>query len=453
MLDVVSQWVAHYGYALVCLFLLVEAAGLPVPGETALVTAAALAGRGTLSIVGVIAAGLIGTVLGGHAGYWIGARGGHAVVVRYGRYVGLNEKRLAQTHNFFAQHGAKTVLLGRFVAFIRSFVGIFAGLNAMSMPTFALFNALGGAVWVTAFSILGYVFGRNLPRLVHYIGRVSLLVAILIALVAGVVFLWRWFANNRTQVVARLDEDFVHAAQTPRMNQLRIEHPRAWHLFTGGFAQSEYLALHLLIGFLLSLTVIGVFASITEGLLDSSPLTRFDVAVATRLQQSATAQMLSVFAFLSSLGGRGLMTVFLIGGAIIQAVRRRGLDLAAWCAAFIGASLLDAALRAAVRRSELPFADVVLIDWGTGLTSGHALGVLVGYGMLAYLAYSVISNPVARGFIIVIAASVIAAVTVARLYLGQHYVSDATAGLAAGLIWWATCVSGVEIARSRHWRR
>jgi undecaprenyl-diphosphatase len=237
------------------------------------------------------------------------------------------------------------------------------------------------------------------------------------------------------------------------MAQLRVDHPRAFSLVSGGFAQSEYLAVHLLIGFLMSITVIGVFASITEGLLDSSPLTRFDVAVATHLQQSATMDMLNVFAFVSSLGGRGLMLVFLIVGAIIYAARRQWLPFVGWCSAFIGATVLDAALRAAVRRSELPFADVVLIDWGTGLTSGHALGVLVGYGMLAYLIYSVISNAIGRTIIIVLATSVIAAIVVSRLYLGQAYISDATAGLAAGLIWWATCVSGVEVARSRHWRR
>src|SRR5581483_5950526 len=190
MLDVVSQWVAHYGYVLVALFLLIEGAGLPVPGETALVTAAALAGRGRLSIAGVIVAGCIGTVVGGHAGYWIGARGGTALVTRYGRWIRLTEARLAQTHRFFERHGAKTVLLGRFVAFLRSFVGIFAGISAMPMGVFATYNALGGAVWVLTFSVLGYVFGRNLPRLVQYIGRVSLLVALLIALVVAVVFLW-----------------------------------------------------------------------------------------------------------------------------------------------------------------------------------------------------------------------------------------------------------------------
>src|SRR5437764_2625109 len=129
MLDVVSQWVAQYGYVLVALFLFVEGAGVPVPGETALVTAAALAGRGTLSIAGVVLAGCIGTILGEHAGYWIGLRGGTAFVKRHGRWVGLNDERLAKTNRFFEQHGAKTLLLGRFVAFVRSFVGIFSGIS------------------------------------------------------------------------------------------------------------------------------------------------------------------------------------------------------------------------------------------------------------------------------------------------------------------------------------
>jgi membrane protein DedA with SNARE-associated domain len=84
MLDVVSQWVAQYGYVLIALFLFIEGAGVPVPGETVLVTAAALAGRGTLSIAGVVVASWVGTVLGEHAGYWIGFRGGSALLARYG---------------------------------------------------------------------------------------------------------------------------------------------------------------------------------------------------------------------------------------------------------------------------------------------------------------------------------------------------------------------------------
>src|SRR5581483_1572465 len=98
--------------------------------------AAALAGRGTLSIIGVVLAGTAGTIVGGHAGYWIGLRGGTGLIAKHGRWIGLNEARLAKTHAFFAQHGAKTVALGRFVAFLRSFVGVFAGISQMPLRVF-----------------------------------------------------------------------------------------------------------------------------------------------------------------------------------------------------------------------------------------------------------------------------------------------------------------------------
>lgn len=452
MLDVVTQWVAHYGFAIVAVLLFLESAGLPLPGETALLTASALAGRGTISFVGVIVAGCVGTIVGGQAGYWIGARGGRALVARHGRWILLTPDRMHQTEAFFARHGAKTVFLGRFVAFMRSFAGIFAGIVSMPLRTFAIYNAAGGAVWVVTFSALGYAFGRNLPRLVRYIGRVSLVLAILVALIVGVVFVWRWFERNRGSVVASLDESYARAAAAPRLSQWRERHPRAWRYVSGNFAQGEYLAIHLIVGFVASLAVIGIFASITEGLVDTSPLTRFDVTIAGRLEQSAAASMLRLFRIVSSVGGRGAMTLFLIVGAAYYAIRRKGLEFSGWCAAFIGGAVLDAALRFVVRRSELPFADVVLIDWGTGLVSAHALGVMVGYGMLAYFLSTLVRSAWARTAIAVVAIAMILSITVSRLFLGQHYVSDASAGLAAGLVWFVMCVTGVEIARQRHWR-
>jgi membrane protein DedA with SNARE-associated domain len=453
MLDVVTHWVAHYGFAIVAAFLFIESAGVPVPGETALVTAAALAGRGTLSIVAVLIAASVGTVAGGHAGYWIGSREGRSLIARYGRWINLTPERMRRTEDVFARHGGKTILLGRFVAFMRSFIGIFAGIVGMPLRSFAVYNATGGILWVLTFSALGYAFGRNLPRLVRYIGRVSLIVAILVALVVGVAYAWRWFERNRSKVVASLDESFARAVTGPRMSEWRGRHPRAWRYVSGNFARSEYLAIHLLVGFLASLAVIAIFASITEGLVDTSPLTRFDVTVAGRLEQSAAASALQLFRVLSSLGGRTAMTVFLTCGGLYYAIKRKGLELTGWCAAFIGGWVLDVVLRAVVRRSELPFADVVLIDWNTGLVSGKALGVVVGYGMVAYLLSSIARNGWVRGLISILAVAMIVAITVSRLFLGQQYISDASAGLAAGLVWMVTCVTGVEIARQRKWGR
>src|SRR5207248_10727732 len=131
------------------------------------------------------------------AGFWIGVRGGPSVIQHYGQRLRLNAERMARFHTFFQRHGAQTLLIGRFVAFLRSFVGIFAGVSGMPTRQFMIYNAVGGAVWVATFSGVGFLFGRNLPRLTKYLGRVSLLFAILVALGVALVFGWRWFKKNR----------------------------------------------------------------------------------------------------------------------------------------------------------------------------------------------------------------------------------------------------------------
>lgn len=160
-----------------------ESFGIPLPGETALVTAGAYAALGRLNIFGVIAAAAIGAIAGDNAGYWLGRKGGIALVRRYGRKVGLTESKLQRVHDFFARHGAKTVFIGRFIALLRSWAAALAGVAEMPYGTFSAWNALGGVAWAAAFGTLGYVFGHNLPLLEHYLGRASLVLAGLVAVV------------------------------------------------------------------------------------------------------------------------------------------------------------------------------------------------------------------------------------------------------------------------------
>jgi len=449
MSDVLGDLLGKYGYSLVAIFLFIETIGIPIPGETALVTAAAVAGRGTMSIVGVIIAAFVGTVAGTATGYWLGLRGGPAIIDRFGRILRLDGPRLERAHAFFLRHGAKTVLLGRFVAFVRSFIGIFAGISRMPARRFLIFNALGGLIWTLTFSTAGYFFGRNLPRLIHDLGRVSLLFALLVALVAGVVYGWRWFGRNRETLVASIDQRWRRFGESPRIGPLRTSHPRLWQAMTARYAQTEYLVVHLVIGFLVCLAVIGIFGAITEDVVESSPLTRFDLAVATRLHESVGAGVLRLLRTVSAFGSRPVMTLLLLAGGILFAAARRSLHLIAWCAAFVGGAFLDAGLRFVVHRSALPFADVVVAEWGTGLTSAHVLGAVVGFGMLAHFIFAQTSRVVTRAAIVTATAALVFGIAVSRLYLGIHYISDEMAGLAAGLLWLATCVSGVEIAEQR----
>ena len=185
MLHYLEVALHHFGYWAVALFMLTEGCGIPVPAETMLVTAAAFASRGTLSLWGVIVAGATGGIVGGAAGYWIGAVGGVRFLRRFGGRVGLGEARLERARTFFRARGDGAVMLGRFVAFLRILVPMFAGITHMPFPRFMLFIGLGAVGAAVAYGVLGYEFGRDLRALEHHLRLATLLVVVLAAVAAG----------------------------------------------------------------------------------------------------------------------------------------------------------------------------------------------------------------------------------------------------------------------------
>lgn len=192
-----GQLIIDYGYAMVAVLIFAEGVGLPLPGETALITAAAFAAQhNRLSIAGVLIAGMVGAAGGGLGGYWIGRTGGLAVLERHGRYIGVTKPRIARARKFFAEHGPKAVFAARFIAILRMFAGLLAGVTHMRFWLFFLWNVLGAIVWSLLFGTLGYLFGNNLPWLEKEIGRTSLIVLGVVVVVA--LFLWHRHRRRAT---------------------------------------------------------------------------------------------------------------------------------------------------------------------------------------------------------------------------------------------------------------
>ena len=190
MLEFLTHVIERYGYFAVALLVTLEGFGLPLPGETAVVTAAAFAARGSLNVVGVVIATSIGTVLGGSGGYWVGRLGGRGLLVRHGHWIRLDADRLARTEAYFQRHGAKTVFVARFIALLRIFGSLMAGVAHMPFATFSTVNFAGGLLWAVTFSTLGFVFGKNLSRLDDYLGEISIVLSVLV--VCGyLVYRWR----------------------------------------------------------------------------------------------------------------------------------------------------------------------------------------------------------------------------------------------------------------------
>jgi membrane protein DedA with SNARE-associated domain len=195
----IPLWLEHaiatFGYWAVLVAVALESTGIPFPGETALVLAAIYAGTGRpLSIAGVIAAAAAGAILGDNAGYAIGRYGGYPLLKRFGHLIRLKESHLAAAQRYFERHGNKTVFFGRFISILRTWVAFLAGVNRMPWRSFLFWNASGGILWATAYGLLGYFLGRNIPLLQRIldalgIGGIAVLAAAVVAIVALAV--WR----------------------------------------------------------------------------------------------------------------------------------------------------------------------------------------------------------------------------------------------------------------------
>jgi len=154
------------------------------------VTALFAARTHRLEIAGVIATATVAAFLGTSLGYVLGRSAGLALIARFGGYVGLSPARRRLGQYLFLRHGAKIVFFGRFVAFLRAFEGILAGLNSMPARRFLLFNLLGAVAWTSSFGLGAYSFGRAFVHLSRPIGLAAV-VLVAIALIAAVIYVRR----------------------------------------------------------------------------------------------------------------------------------------------------------------------------------------------------------------------------------------------------------------------
>lgn len=206
----VDQAVLTYGYWALFMATALECMGVPVPAETTLIAMAIYAGTNDkLNIGVVILAAAIGAILGDNAGYGIGYKGGYPLLVRIAHVMHISPTTLDRAQNHFARRGAITVFAGRFIAYVRIWAALLAGINRMRWGSFLLWNAAGGVLWATAYGILGYLLGHNLPLLGQVLGALDLVgKLVLIAILAVVISAWS-----------------VHAYRTRRQEGVRPQDP------------------------------------------------------------------------------------------------------------------------------------------------------------------------------------------------------------------------------------
>lgn len=177
------QEIAHqYGYWTVFLGIMLENAGIPLPGETITLVGGFLAGSGELNYWFVLGCAIAGAVLGDNVGYWIGKKGGWPLLIVLGRVFRVTEAQLLEVKDQFSQNAARAVFLGRFIALLRIFAGPMAGIAQMPYPQFFLCNTAGATIWASVMVSLSFFVGEiiSLEQLISWVSKFAIVALLLV---------------------------------------------------------------------------------------------------------------------------------------------------------------------------------------------------------------------------------------------------------------------------------
>lgn len=393
-----ARIVARFGYLAVFAGVFLESAGVPVPGETLLLTGAFFAHRGLLDLPWVIAAAAAAAVLGDNLGYVLGRRGGRPLAERHGRWVGLTPRRLSAIETLFARHGARAVFLGRFVAGVRVFVAVTAGVAGVPWPRFLVWNLAGALAWSVIVGLAGYVFGQSAVAAEHLLGRAGVFAMAILAALAVAALAWR---HGRRLVV-------LAAGWAP-----------------AGLTVREILLVAANAG------AVAVFVRIAEEVAHRRT-TRFDEVVALALRGWWSPALDLVMTTLTTLGSYPILLALVIaltGWAWHRGDRRAAVALVSVALADV---TLNALLKAAFERDRPDLWSLVADLQSYSFPSGHAMAAAAIYGFAAVVVARLV--PRARAPLAVATPILVLAIGLSRIYLGVHWPTDVLAGFAAGAV-------------------
>jgi len=198
LLTTVHPYIVQYGYGALFGVLFTESFGLPLPGETFLVAASLLALQGQLNVWLVALTAWTAAVFGDNLGYAIGRFGGRRLLARHGARVGISVERLNRTERFFAHYGPEVVIVARFFPVLRQLNGIVSGSVEMGWKRFLFYNALGGLLWVGAWTSGVYYFGHRIEVWLLRVHTAGLWLAGALALILFVAAAY-WAISKRSR--------------------------------------------------------------------------------------------------------------------------------------------------------------------------------------------------------------------------------------------------------------
>jgi membrane protein DedA with SNARE-associated domain/membrane-associated phospholipid phosphatase len=454
-LDSIIHLVSQYGYLIVLFGVMAESTGVPLPGETILLSAGILAQRGSLDVGDVIFFGILGAVVGDQIGYWAGREGGRPFILRYGRYVLITPQRLERAEAFFARHGGKAVFMARFFAGLRVFGALVAGMSRMHWGTFIFYNALGGAVWATAVVLVGYFLGRSLGVVERWAGQASVLLFALAVLALVLYLSYRWVIRHPE----RFEGTFERIGG--RRVYAFLESPAGLWL-QRRFSPSGVYGLTLTLGLVLIGLFSWAFGGVAQDVAASDPLVRVDLAVLRFFRAHDEAYLTtSVNVFEAAFSPAVLLLAAALAGlAFLILARRRGdfevgLSGTVLLVMACGTVALAELFKILFHRPKPPSSLQLVQETGYSFPSFHAVAAVAIGATFWYLSgLSPLGHQEAswrmRSRIGLSVVTLALLVGLGRAYTGANYPSDVLAGWALGGVWASVCLTAAGVFLRLH---
>jgi len=178
IIDWIVSTVGQLGYPGIIIMMALESSFFPFPSEVVMIPAGYLAHKGEMNMALVIGAGILGSWLGALVNYYIAVYLGRPFLMRWGKYMLIDEKKLIKVEDFFRRHGEIGTFTGRLIPVIRQYISFPAGLARMNMTHFLFWTGLGAGIWVTILAWIGYVAGQN-EQLIREYSKEATIAAVL----------------------------------------------------------------------------------------------------------------------------------------------------------------------------------------------------------------------------------------------------------------------------------
>jgi membrane protein DedA with SNARE-associated domain len=188
IIDAITRAIGDHGFPAVLGLMTLESACIPVPSEVVQLFAGYLVSQHRMSLFAAVSAGVLGNVIGSWIAWSVGYWGGRPVVERYGRYIHVTPARLDMAQRWFDRHGEVTVLVGRCLPVVRTFISLPAGIARMPFWRFTLFTLIGCVPWVLGLTLIGVAVGPSWERWRHRLEYLDYVVAA--AIILGIVYLY-----------------------------------------------------------------------------------------------------------------------------------------------------------------------------------------------------------------------------------------------------------------------